>query len=167
MKRRPTHMLIVTVAAGFAVGFSKLSDIYGRKNMLAIAWLLFTLGSVWCGIARRMGELYALGFLRHYCTHFGPLTEDTTASLAAQFREWGVQGFTAWPRCVFSSRGPVDLKWWGVSLGLPSRSPSSWGLFSVAPFRNGTGAASFGSSWCLGPPNKSNPDNSTAFHSVS
>jgi MFS family permease len=41
------------------VGFSKLSDIYGRKNMLAIAWLLFTLGSVWCGIARRMGELYA------------------------------------------------------------------------------------------------------------
>lgn len=50
---------------GFAVGFSKLSDIYGRKNMLAIAWLLFTLGSVWCAIARRMGELYALGFLRH------------------------------------------------------------------------------------------------------
>ncbi len=43
--------------AGFAVGFSKLSDIYGRKNILAIAWLMFTLGSVWCGIARRMGEL--------------------------------------------------------------------------------------------------------------
>lgn len=41
------------------MGFSKLSDIYGRKNTLAIAWLLFTLGSVWCGIARRMGELYA------------------------------------------------------------------------------------------------------------
>ncbi|KAK4031941.1 putative multidrug resistance protein [Parachaetomium inaequale] len=43
----------------FAVGFSKLSDIYGRKNILAIAWLLFMLGSVWCGIARRMGELIA------------------------------------------------------------------------------------------------------------
>lgn len=45
------------------MGFSKLSDIYGRKNMLAIAWLLFTLGSVWCGIARRMGELYACSLL--------------------------------------------------------------------------------------------------------
>ncbi|KAK3298492.1 major facilitator superfamily domain-containing protein [Chaetomium fimeti] len=43
----------------FAVGFSKLSDVYGRKNILAVAWLLFTLGSVWCGIARRMGELIA------------------------------------------------------------------------------------------------------------
>jgi len=47
------------VLAGFAVGFSKLSDIYGRKNILAVAWLLFTFGSVWCGIARHMGELYA------------------------------------------------------------------------------------------------------------
>ena len=47
------------LSVGFAVGFSKLSDIYGRKRILAAAWLLFTLGSVWCGIARRMGELYA------------------------------------------------------------------------------------------------------------
>jgi MFS family permease len=46
--------------AGFVVGFSKLSDIYGRKNILAASWLLFTLGSVWCGIARRMGELYVI-----------------------------------------------------------------------------------------------------------
>ncbi|KAJ4298677.1 hypothetical protein N0V88_003708 [Collariella sp. IMI 366227] len=47
----------------FAVGFSKLSDVYGRKNILAIAWLLFTLGSVWCGTARRMGELIPFGAL--------------------------------------------------------------------------------------------------------
>jgi MFS family permease len=51
------HLLTPT---GFAVGFSKLSDVYGRKNILAAAWLLFTLGSVWCGIARRMGELYVI-----------------------------------------------------------------------------------------------------------
>ncbi|KAK4237373.1 putative multidrug resistance protein [Achaetomium macrosporum] len=43
----------------FVVGFSKLSDIYGRKNILAVSWLLFTLGSVWCGIARHMSELIA------------------------------------------------------------------------------------------------------------
>lgn len=50
--------MLIAVPAGFAVGFSKLSDIYGRKNILAIVWLLFTLGSVWCGFARHMGELY-------------------------------------------------------------------------------------------------------------
>ena len=44
------------------MGFSKLSDIYGRKRILAVAWLLFTLGSVGCGIARRMGELYVSPF---------------------------------------------------------------------------------------------------------
>jgi MFS family permease len=54
----PGLLLTSVSSSGFAVGFSKLSDIYGRKNILAVAWLLFTLGSVWCGIARRMGELY-------------------------------------------------------------------------------------------------------------
>ncbi|KAK4230948.1 putative multidrug resistance protein [Podospora fimiseda] len=43
----------------FAVGFSKLSDIFGRKSVLVVAWLLFTLGSVWCGFAREMSQLIA------------------------------------------------------------------------------------------------------------
>ncbi|KAK4192537.1 putative multidrug resistance protein [Podospora australis] len=43
----------------FAVGFSKLSDIYGRKNILVIAWLIFTLGSIWCGFAKQMSQLIA------------------------------------------------------------------------------------------------------------
>ncbi|KAK0718882.1 major facilitator superfamily domain-containing protein [Apiosordaria backusii] len=43
----------------FAVGFSKLSDIYGRKAVLLSAWVLFTIGSVWCGWASSMPQLIA------------------------------------------------------------------------------------------------------------
>ena len=49
----------VCAFAGFAVGFSKMSDIFGRKSVIIVAWLLFTLGSVWCGFAREMTQLYA------------------------------------------------------------------------------------------------------------
>ncbi|KAK0665862.1 putative multidrug resistance protein [Cercophora samala] len=43
----------------FAVGFSKLSDVYGRRAVLLAAWGLFTVGSVWCGWAGSMGQLVA------------------------------------------------------------------------------------------------------------
>ncbi|KAK4199615.1 putative multidrug resistance protein [Triangularia verruculosa] len=43
----------------FAVGFSKLSDIYGRKAVLLSAWVLFTMGSIWCGWAGSMPHLIA------------------------------------------------------------------------------------------------------------
>lgn len=44
---------------GFAVGFSKVSDIYGRRNLLAIAWVFFAGFSVWCALAGSMRQLYA------------------------------------------------------------------------------------------------------------
>lgn len=43
----------------FAVGFSKLSDIYGRKNLLAVAWILFSGFSIWCALAGSMWQLIA------------------------------------------------------------------------------------------------------------
>ncbi|KAK3953997.1 major facilitator superfamily domain-containing protein, partial [Pseudoneurospora amorphoporcata] len=43
----------------FAVGFSKLSDIYGRRNLLAIAWVFFSGFSVWCALAGSMKQLIA------------------------------------------------------------------------------------------------------------
>ncbi|KAK1758614.1 putative multidrug resistance protein [Echria macrotheca] len=43
----------------FAVGFSKMSDVYGRKNLLAIAWLTFSGFSVWCALAGSMWQLIA------------------------------------------------------------------------------------------------------------
>ncbi|KAK3330517.1 major facilitator superfamily domain-containing protein [Apodospora peruviana] len=41
----------------FAVSFSKLSDIYGRKNLLAVAWLFFSGFSILCASARTMTQL--------------------------------------------------------------------------------------------------------------
>ncbi|KAK3392957.1 major facilitator superfamily domain-containing protein [Podospora didyma] len=41
----------------FAVGFSKLSDIYGRRNLLAVAWVLFSGFSIWCALATSMQQL--------------------------------------------------------------------------------------------------------------
>ncbi|KAK0633154.1 major facilitator superfamily domain-containing protein, partial [Immersiella caudata] len=43
----------------FAVGFSKLSDVYGRKNLLAVAWVLFSGFSIWCAMAGSMWQLIA------------------------------------------------------------------------------------------------------------
>ncbi|KAK9779911.1 putative Major facilitator superfamily (MFS) profile domain-containing protein [Seiridium cardinale] len=42
---------------GFAVLFAKLSDIYGRRTLLAVAWILFTAFSLGCGLAANMPSL--------------------------------------------------------------------------------------------------------------
>ncbi|KAK5660694.1 hypothetical protein OQA88_12058 [Cercophora sp. LCS_1] len=42
-----------------AVGFSKLSDVYGRRNLLAVAWFFFSGFSIWCGLAGSMWQLIA------------------------------------------------------------------------------------------------------------
>ncbi|KAK1833138.1 putative multidrug resistance protein [Podospora conica] len=43
----------------FAIGFSKLSDVYGRKNLLAVAWVIFSGSSIWCALSSSMGQLIA------------------------------------------------------------------------------------------------------------
>jgi len=45
------------IGIGFAVGFSKLSDLYGRKHLLATAWLFFAGFSIWCALATEMNHL--------------------------------------------------------------------------------------------------------------
>ncbi|KAK8075033.1 hypothetical protein PG997_009696 [Apiospora hydei] len=42
---------------GFAVAFSKLSDIYGRRALVEISWLLFGAFSLGCGLAQNMTQL--------------------------------------------------------------------------------------------------------------
>jgi MFS family permease len=39
--------------------YGKLSDIFGRKQCLLFAYLIFGIGSTFCGLARNMGELIA------------------------------------------------------------------------------------------------------------
>jgi len=76
---------------------------------------LFTLGSVWCGIARRMGELYAAEFACR-ARIFAWLT-GIIALPVERSRAWEAPDSTAWLRCVFSNRVPVGLRLWERSLG--------------------------------------------------
>jgi MFS family permease len=39
------------------VAFARLSDVYGRKTMVLIAWIIFTAFSIGCGAAQTMTEL--------------------------------------------------------------------------------------------------------------
>ncbi|KAF2856864.1 MFS general substrate transporter [Plenodomus tracheiphilus IPT5] len=45
--------------SAFQPVYGKLSDIFGRKQCLLFAYLIFGLGSTFCGLARTMGELIA------------------------------------------------------------------------------------------------------------
>lgn len=42
---------------GFAIGFAKLSDIYGRRQLICVAWVLFSAFSAGCGLSRSMASL--------------------------------------------------------------------------------------------------------------
>ncbi|KAK7757631.1 hypothetical protein SLS62_000007 [Diatrype stigma] len=44
---------------GFAIGFAKLSDIYGRRQLICVAWVLFSAFSAGCGLSRSMASLLA------------------------------------------------------------------------------------------------------------
>ena len=39
--------------------YGKMSDIFGRKPCLVVAYAVFGLGSLFCGLARNMTELIA------------------------------------------------------------------------------------------------------------
>jgi MFS family permease len=40
------------------MAFARLSDIYGRKTMVLIAWIIFTGFSLGCALAKTMEQLY-------------------------------------------------------------------------------------------------------------
>jgi MFS family permease len=44
---------------GFAVFFSRLSDVIGRRNAFAMAYLIFFAFSIGCGFAKTMNQLIA------------------------------------------------------------------------------------------------------------
>ena len=50
---------VLTARVGFAVCISKLSDIYGRRNMLVLSWIIFMAFSMGCATSRDMVALYA------------------------------------------------------------------------------------------------------------
>jgi MFS family permease len=40
-----------------SVGFSKLSDTFGRRNMIVVAWMFFSGFSIACALANTMEHL--------------------------------------------------------------------------------------------------------------
>lgn len=42
---------------GLAIGFAKFSDIYGRRDTICAAWVLFAGFSIACGLAKTMTQL--------------------------------------------------------------------------------------------------------------
>lgn len=48
------YILTDCCCLGFAVGLAKLSDIYGRRTLLIVSWILFTAFSIGCGCSKTM-----------------------------------------------------------------------------------------------------------------
>lgn len=60
MSRFGSHYCIqfnINSKIGLAVAFARLSDVYGRKTMVLIAWIIFTAFSIGCGASQTMVEL--------------------------------------------------------------------------------------------------------------
>lgn len=47
----------VLTVLGLAVAFARLSDVYGRKTMVLIAWIIFTAFSIGCGVSQSIVQL--------------------------------------------------------------------------------------------------------------
>ncbi len=56
-----SYMLAMCVSQAL---YGKLSDIWGRKAMLQVAYSLFTLGSIFCGLGQSMPQLIAARVLQ-------------------------------------------------------------------------------------------------------
>lgn len=68
---------------GFAIGFAKMSDIYGRRQLLCVAWILFSAFSLGCGFSKSMTSLYVVAPVHS----IGSFTNLQSASFVAHFKE--------------------------------------------------------------------------------
>ncbi|OAQ86171.1 MFS multidrug transporter [Purpureocillium lilacinum] len=71
---------------GFAVCISKLSDIYGRRNMLILSWILFISFSLGCALSKNM----------------------TTLIICRAFQGIGASGMYSLTQIALMEVGPVD-----------------------------------------------------------
>lgn len=46
-----------TTHVGFAIGLAKLSDIFGRGNVVLVSWVFFAMFSIGCALAKTMVQL--------------------------------------------------------------------------------------------------------------
>ncbi|KAF2691722.1 MFS general substrate transporter [Lentithecium fluviatile CBS 122367] len=137
--------------AAFQPVYGKLSDIFGRKSCLLFAYLVFGIGSTFCGLARNMGELIAarafagmggggmttcvsillsdVVSLRDRGTWQGYINVVYAAGAAAGAPLGGLLADSIGWRWAFIAQGPLCVLAFGVVaavLHLPERDSSHW-----------------------------------------
>lgn len=106
------------VMKGFAVAFSKLSDIYGRRALVELSWLLFGGFSLGCGLAQNMTQLYDSMSSFRLPPPFRKLLTNAKASYFVHFRGSAALVSIALPK-LDSSRLARSIRQvsWGLSSG--------------------------------------------------
>lgn len=99
------YMLAMTVTTPI---YGKLSDLYGRKNLLIFGILLFVLGSILCGFAQNMGQLITFRAIQGIGAGAAlPLTMTVIGDLYPYQERAKVQGYISAVWAVSSVIGPL------------------------------------------------------------
>lgn len=99
------YMLAMTVTTPI---YGKLSDLYGRKNLLIFGILMFVIGSILCGFAQNMGQLITFRAIQGIGAGAAlPLTMTVIGDLYPYQERAKVQGFISAVWAVSSVIGPL------------------------------------------------------------
>jgi len=99
------YMLAMTVTTPI---YGKLSDLYGRKNLLMFGIILFILGSVLCGFSQNMGQLILFRTIQGLGAGAAlPLTMTVISDLYPYQERAKVQGYISAVWAVSSVIGPL------------------------------------------------------------
>ncbi|MEH7402657.1 MDR family MFS transporter [Gottfriedia acidiceleris] len=99
------YMLAMTVTTPI---YGKLSDLYGRKNLLMFGIILFILGSVLCGFSQNMGQLILFRTIQGLGAGAAlPLTMTVISDLYPFQERAKVQGYISAVWAVSSVIGPL------------------------------------------------------------
>ncbi|MEH6939748.1 MDR family MFS transporter [Bacillus sp. JJ664] len=99
------YMLAMTVTTPI---YGKLSDLFGRKNLLIFGILMFVLGSILCGFAQNMGQLITFRAIQGIGAGAAlPLTMTVIGDLYPYQERAKVQGFISAVWAVSSVIGPL------------------------------------------------------------
>ncbi|MGG2027344.1 MDR family MFS transporter [Gottfriedia sp. S16(2024)] len=99
------YMLAMTVTTPI---YGKLSDLFGRKNLLMFGIILFILGSVLCGFSQNMGQLILFRTIQGLGAGAAlPLTMTVISDLYPYQERAKVQGYISAVWAVSSVIGPL------------------------------------------------------------
>lgn len=99
------YMLAMTVTTPI---YGKLSDLYGRKNLLMFGIIIFLIGSILCGVAQNMGQLIIFRAVQGLGAGAAlPLTMTVISDLYPFQERAKVQGYISAVWAISSVIGPL------------------------------------------------------------